>query len=430
MPALALCILSASLGISIAAVALPALAAAFAVPTGAASWVVLAYLLATTIASVIVGRLADMLGRRPVLLGGIALYACASLACALAPSFALLLVARAAQGVGAAALMALPLALVRDLVPAERTGRAMGLLGTLSATGTALGPSLGGLILAGYGWRALFAVLVPLGFGAFALALRLPRDTTRARGGLDLTGATWLGLTLAAYALAATQGAPLLLVLALAGGIAFVWTEAQAQTPLLPLDLLRDPLLASRLSMSVLVAAVMMATLVVGPFYLAGGLGLDPATLGLVMATGPATAALSGLPAGRITDRLGPDATLRLGLLQIVLGAAALATLPPLLGTPGYIAALVLLTPGFQLFLAANNTAVMAGVAPDFKGLVSGLLNLSRNLGFITGAAVLGALFAATSAEMTTGLRTTFGAAAVLALLALALSRKSRRAAA
>ncbi|GHF41044.1 MFS transporter [Seohaeicola zhoushanensis] len=427
---LALCVLSASLGVSIAAVALPAFAADFAVPMAGAQWVVLAYLLATTVASVLAGRLGDVLGRREVLLAGIALFAVASLAAALAPGFGALIAARAAQGVGAAVLMALPLSFVPDIVAPERTGRAMGLLGSVSAFGTALGPSAGGLVLAEFGWRAVFLVLVPLGVLAFALALRLPRETASRSGGLDLPGTLALGLTLAAYALATTLGAPWLLLPAALGLVAFLWIETHAAAPLLPPALLREPGLAAALAMSTLVATVMMSTLVVGPFYLTTGLGLGAATMGLVMAVGPATAALSGIPAGRVTDRLGPALTLRLGLLVSLGGTIALASLPPLLGTPGYILALMMLTPGFQLFFAANSTAVMAEVDPARKGLVSGLLNLSRNLGFITGAAVLGAVFAAASGPtpeaMATGLGATFGTAAALLLLALVLGAASR----
>src|SRR6266404_4132511 len=142
----------------------------------------------------------------------------------------------------------------------------------------------------------------------------------------------------------------------------------------------------------------MMATLVVGPFYLSRALGLNEALVGFVVAIGPIISALSGVLAGRIVDRLGAPFIVIVGLIQMAAGAFALTVLPAMFGVAGYIAAIAVLTPGYQLFQAANNTAVMTGVRPDQRGVISGMLSLSRNLGLITGAAVMGAVFAAASA--------------------------------
>ncbi|WP_221931004.1 MFS transporter [Telmatospirillum sp. J64-1] len=137
-----------------------------------------------------------------------------------------------------------------------------------------------------------------------------------------------------------------------------------------------------------------MATLVVGPFYLTFALHLNEALVGLVMAVGPVMAALSGVPAGRITDRFGAGRTLIVGLGQMVIGLLCLSVLPDVFGVAGYILSLMLLTPGFQLFLAANNTTVMLTARDDQRGMISGLLGLSRNLGFMTGTSAMGAVFA------------------------------------
>ena len=160
---LSLATLLAALGTSIANVALPTLAQAFDASFQEVQWVVLAYLLAITTLIVGAGRLGDLVGRRRLLLAGIALFTVASALCGIAPTLWLLIAARAVQGLGAAIMMALTLALVGETVPKERTGSAMGLLGTMSAIGTALGPSLGGVLIAGFGWRAIFLVNVPLG---------------------------------------------------------------------------------------------------------------------------------------------------------------------------------------------------------------------------------------------------------------------------
>lgn len=419
LASLALATLLPSLAVSSANVALPTLAAAFTASFAELQWVVLAYLLATTTLIVGAGRLGDLLGPRRVLLGGIALFTAASLLCALAPTLPLLIAARALQGVGAAAMMALAMALAGAALPKARTGSAMGLMGTMSAVGTALGPSLGGLLAAGLGWPAVFAINLPLGVLAWILARRsLPADPApRAAAGFDLVGTFWLAVTLAAYALAMTRHAGLLLA-ATSGLLLFLRSQARAAEPLLRLERLRDPALAGALAMNALVSAVMMATLVVGPFHLSGTLGLGAASVGLLMSAGPAASALSGVPAGRLVDRFGPRRMAQLGLAAMLLGCALIALLPGSLGAITYVGPLLVVTPGYALFQAANNTGVMADVEAGQRGVVSGLLTLSRNLGLITGASAMAAVYAHG------GLALGFGLAAGLVLLALVLAVK------
>ena len=139
-----------SLGTSIANVSLPSLEASFQAPFENVQWVVIGYLLAVTTLIVGAGRLGDLFGRRRPLLVGIGLFALASAACALAPDIWTLVLLRGVQGAGAALMMALTIASVGDMVSPERTGTAMGLLGTVSAVGTALGPSLGGALIAAF----------------------------------------------------------------------------------------------------------------------------------------------------------------------------------------------------------------------------------------------------------------------------------------
>src|SRR5206468_2840611 len=249
-----------------------------------------------------------------------------------APTLGLLIAARAAQGLGAAIMMALTMAFVGETVTKAKTGSAMGLLGTMSAIGTALGPSLGGILIAGLGWRAIFLVNVPLGILTFLLAHRyLPVDRRKPktnRSGFDSVGTLLLALTLAAYALAVTlhhnegRGSfgPLnmALLLAAACGVGFfVLAEARAESPLIRLAMFRDPVLSASLATSMLVSTVMMATLVIGPFYLARALGLDAALVGLVLSVGPVVAAMTSVPAGRIADRFGAPRMTIVGLSGI-----------------------------------------------------------------------------------------------------------------
>ncbi|MEW6706187.1 MAG: MFS transporter [Pseudomonadota bacterium] len=440
---LALSMLLSSLGVSIPNVALPTLAQAFGASFQQVQWVVIAYLLAITVVIVSVGRLGDLLGHGRVLLAGIALFTVASALCGIAPTLGMLIAARALQGVGAAILMALTVALVRETVPKESTGSAMGLLGTMSAIGTALGPSVGGVLVAGPGWRAIFLIMVPLGVAAFLLAQRhLPVQAPKARvagQGFDKLGTVLLGLTLGAYALAVTAGGGRfgelnaeLLLGAVVGAVLFLFSQARVASPLIRLSELRHPVLSASLAMNVLVPTVMMATLVVGPFFLARALGLPEVMVGFVMAIGPVISTFTGVPAGKIVDRFGAPLIVVLGLVEMAAGTFALALLPSVYGVAGYVAAIFILTPGYQLFQAANNTAVMMDVSAERRGVVSGMLSLARNLGLITGASAMGALFAYASAApdiaaapadaVALGMRITFLVAGGLVVLALAIA--------
>jgi EmrB/QacA subfamily drug resistance transporter len=442
LASLSLSMLMPSLDTSIANAGLPTLAQAFTASFQSVQWIVLAYLLAITTLIVSVGRIGDIMGQRRLLLVGISLFTVSSLLCGVAPTLWLLIAARAVQGLGAAIMMALTVALVGETVPKEKTGSAMGLLGTMSAIGTTLGPSLGGLLIAGLGWQSIFLVNVPLGILNFLLAHRyLPvdrREPKTDRASFDPVGTLLLALTLAAYALAMTIGqgfGPLNMVLLLAAvfGIAlFVRVEAKAASPLIRLAMFRNPLLSASLAMSTLVSTVMMATLVVGPFYLARALGLEATFVGLILSIGPLVAALTGVPAGRVVDRFGAQRMTIVGLIGIAIGCLVLSFVPATFGIAGYITPIVCVTASYALFQAANNTAIMTDIRPDQRGVISGLLSLSRNLGLITGASAMGAVFAIAVATIdittarpdavATGMRSTFAVAAMLMAVALTIA--------
>lgn len=360
---LSLAALLSALGTSIANVGLPTMVKAFDASFQQIQWVVLAYLFAITALVVSAGRLGDLLGRRKLLQVGLGVFALASALCAVSPSLGWLIASRVLQGLGAALMMSLALALVSEHIPKEQIGSAMGILGTVSALGTALGPSLGGVLLEQGGWSMLFLVNVPLALIAWLLVSRFLQ--------VD------------------------------AGGVQVVPSHVKAVgaallTPI-PLTLFRNSTLASGVAMSFLVTTVIMSTLVVGPFYLSGALALNATQIGLSMASGPIVAAALSFPAGRLVDRLGAHPVTIGGLLIMLIGAGLLSQLPIALGVSGYIVPLTLLTAGYALFQAANNTAVLTQIDPAQRGAGSGLLGLSRNLGLIAGASLMGLVFISAS---------------------------------
>lgn len=384
---LSLSMMLASLGTSIANIALPTLALAFDVPFHQVQWVVIAYLVAITLFVVIAGRLGDVFGRQRMLVLGLVLFALASVLCGLASGVWMLVAARTFQGIGASFVMTLAIAVVREAVGIERVGRAMGLLGTMSAIGTALGPSLGGVLIRWAGWPAIFLVLVPVALLAAGLAMQFLQSVAPA-----------------------------------------------GKTPRLHWSALGERSVLPGLAANLLVANVMMATLLVGPFYLAVALGLQEATIGLVMSVGPVISICTGVPSGRLVDSWGGRRVLTLGLGIVALGALSLSVLPAMFGVLGYIAAITILTPGYQMFQAANNAMVMADIPADQRGAVSGLLGLSRNIGLICGASVMGAVFYvgvgtstienATHGAIINGLQTTFLLGGLSILVALWFTRR------
>ncbi|MDI6029465.1 MFS transporter [Corticibacterium sp. UT-5YL-CI-8] len=449
---LSLAILLSQLGTNIINVALPTLVKDLGVEFGSVQWVVVSYLLVVTALIVGVGRFGDQLGKKRLYLWGLAIFMAASVLCALSNNLPLLIAGRAGQGLGGAILMALSFAFVDEVCPKERTGFAMGVLSTMVSFGIALGPSLGSLALAAFGWQAVFWVNLPFGLLAFLLISRyLPNAVAAPKHPVPAARFDWLGtillaLTLGAYSLAMTfsgkQGfsSPLVLQLGLGGLVGlvlFLAVQVKAHAPLLKLSMFRNALLSLSMVMSVLVYAVMMATLVLGPFFLSKALGLDTRMVGLVMTVGPLAAAIMGVPAGTVADRIGAKLAMVIGLALFTVGAFVMSWVSLTSGVATYIVAILFISVGLAFFQTPNNTAVMADARPEQRGLVSGLLALARNLGLITGASLMGALFAhavggdaatATPDMVAEGMRFAFRIASAMAAAAFLISLTTLRA--
>ncbi len=437
---LSLTMLMPSLATSTANVALPDLARSFAASFQAVQWIVISYLLTITALIVAVGRLGDIVGRRRLLLVGTAVFAMGSLASGVSSSLESLIAARVVQGSGAAIMMALTMAMVSAVVPPNRTGSAIGLLGTMSAVGTTLGPAIGGLLIAWAGGRSIFLINAPLAILALLIMFRtLPRDKSfkaSSPASIDFIGMGLLIAALTAYAMAMTLGRGQFgvmniaaLIAAFALSAAFVAVEGRVPSPLVRMEMLRNRPLVAGLSANMMVSTVMMATLIVGPFYLTKVMALTPATAGLILAIGPLVAAIAGVPAGRLVDYFGAERATLGGLAALTVGAVALSFVPSVFGVAGYVGPIVTMTTGYALFQAANNTKIMSGSGIAERGVVSGILNLSRNLGLVTGAAAMGAVFAwgtaahdvmtASPEAITRGMHATFAVAAVLIVISL-----------
>jgi EmrB/QacA subfamily drug resistance transporter len=394
--------LMGQLDASIVTVALPTLAHSFHASVGAVTWVGLSYLLVLVATVTAVGRFADMWGRKLLYVYGFALFVVASAACGLAPDLAALCGFRALQAVGAAMLQANSLAIIVLVVPARSLGRAIGLQGAAQAVGLALGPTVGGLLLAAGGWRLIFFVNVPFGvFGAVAALLLVPRSRDllhRVRfdwTGLGLFFPTVVALLSAiSFGSSAGWGSPLIVALFAAAAIlavAFVSQERRNPDPMLDLVLFSDRRFAAGITSGMGSYLVMFGVLLLVPFYLERGVGLGAARAGLELMTMPLAFGLVAPFAGRLADHTGARPLTTSGMALVAAGLLVAGVTRP--GTSVLLLLLAVVGVGLGLFTSPNNAAIMGAAPEQQAGMASGVLNMSRGMGTALGLAVTGLVF-------------------------------------
>lgn len=394
----------APLDISIINIAMPAITVAFDTTITKAEWVALVYLLTTASLLMTHGRLADILGAKPLYIGGMLCFTAGSLLCGLAPALPLLVAARVVQALGAGALIATGPAIITRAFPATMRGRAMGVHGMTVAVGLACGPLLGGLLVQHFDWRGIFLVNVPIGIVGALWALRtLPREERRPAARLDVPGAIFLWVTLCAFLLllsrgqeANWQGLPTacLLLAGSLGGLSFIWQERRSSHRMAALELFSNRTFAVANLSSTLSFMAMYGVTFLLPFYLLGAQHLSVFGVGLTMAAMPLVMLVVAPWSGALSDRIGSRLLTTAGL---ACAAAAIALLE-LLGaqaTPLDVALrLALLGAGLGVFQSPNNSAIMGAVPRDRLGAAASMLGTMRHIGMVSGIAATGAVLA------------------------------------
>ncbi|MBI5449815.1 MAG: DHA2 family efflux MFS transporter permease subunit [Gammaproteobacteria bacterium] len=395
-------------------VALPSIRADLGFSETALVWVVNAYMLTFGGFLLLGGRLGDLYGHRRLLLLGITLFTLASAACGLAGTQALLITARAVQGLGGAVVSAVALSLIMNLFtePAERA-KAMGVYGFVCAGGGSIGVLLGGLLTNALSWHWIFLVNLPIGVVVYALCTALlPDDRGQAHGErLDIAGAVTVttALMLAVYAIVNGNGAGWLSVqtTGLLSGAAillvlFFVIEARVRAPLMPLGLFRLRNLATANVVGVLWAAAMFAWFFISALYLQRVLGYSALQVGLAFL--PANLIMAAFSLGlsaRLVMRFGIRLPLATGLLLAAAGLA-LFVLSPVGGSfvAHVLPGMTLLGLGCGMALNPVLLAAMSDVAPGDSGLASGIVNTSFMMGGALGLAVLASLAAARTGSL------------------------------
>ena len=414
-PPIALGVIMATLDASVVNIALPTLQRAFDAPLSTVEWVALAYSLTLTGLLLAGGRVADARGRRGVYGAGLALFTIASGLCGAAPTVGTLIALRVLQGVGAALVSGNGSALLVQAFPPEQRGRALGAFGAMVGVGLAVGPPLGGLVVANASWRWIFLVNLPLGVITWnMLHRRVPPDPAPpARGAVGAPGPGALfGFGVAPFAwaaglagltLALTRGPesgwtdPLVLQLALGSAVLlalFVASQRAAREPLLPLDLVRGPLGAA-VSLTFLGQVLSAGVGFHMPLVLEETGGFSPARSGAWLSVLPLAALVCAPLAGRLADRVGPRALTTAGMLLTAAGLWLLAHLGALPAGARLAAGLALVGVGQGLFAVPNASALLSLVPPERLGLASGLQGTTRNLGLAAGIAFTGGLVTA-----------------------------------
>jgi EmrB/QacA subfamily drug resistance transporter len=389
---------------SIVNIGLPSIARAFGVAlSGNIEWVIIGYLVVIAAALLTFGRLADMLGRKPLFLAGLALFTLGSAVCGAAPSLNALIAARCFQGLGAAAILSVNVAMITRSFPAGERGRALGLNMILLALGVSAGPTIGGILTQTLSWRWIFYVNLPIGGLAFLAAWYLLTERYRLQQQrFDLPGAALLATGLAALTLGLSfgqewgwgslrfQGSMGIAVVALAGA---AWVEHRVSAPVLDPALLRNRVFVfANVSFMICMLALFAVSFLL-PFYLEELRGFDTLRSGLLLTPLPLTLALVAPISGALADRMGSRWLAPLGLAIACAGLLLLSWLTQTSSIAYLILCLIVTGIGQGLFQSPNARAIMGAAPPGELGVASGALATGRVIGQSLSVAVTGAVF-------------------------------------
>lgn len=425
---------------SVVNVALPAIGADLSAPASGLQWIVNAYLLPLSALLLLGGGAGDRFGRRRLFLAGIALFAFASLLCALAPSLNWLLAGRALQGIASAMLMPNSLALLGAAFTGEKRGRAIGTWAAAGAIGGAIGPMLGGWLVETAGWRTIFLINLPLCAGALWLGWRYVAESRDDHAkGLDWPGVamatvglgalTW-GLTVLAGEGAGDPGAGWIATgIGCAALLAFVWIEkARADRAIMPLAMFGTASFTGLTILTFFLYAALSGVLVLLPYLLIEVGGYSPFEAGAALLPLPAVLGLSSRAMGGLAAKIGPRLPLTIGPMIVAIGFVILSRIGDASDYWTHVApALLVIAIGMAGAVAPLTTAVMASVDDAHVGTANGFNSAVARTGGLIATALLGSVLAASGAALVSAFGVASlimaGAAVVSGIAAFALLR-------
>jgi EmrB/QacA subfamily drug resistance transporter len=363
-----------------------------------AAWVVSGYLLGYTVALPLVGRVADVHGRRPSWLFALGGFSLGSLGCALAPTLAALVVARLVQAAGGGALLPVAIAIVSDRWPDGRRALAIGIIGAVAEAGGVLGPLYGAAVVQWLSWRWIFWINLPVALVLLAIAFLGLREAPRPGGHLDLVGAALIALSLGLLLLGLSHEPvglsgldlrPVLLLAAASGGVGFGWWEARIREPLLDFRLFRTPAFAVAVGGGLLLGVGLIAAMVDVPLYAATVLNASPADGGLLLMRLTAFIPVGALLGGALGQRLRLGYPTGLGFLLVAVGLAAMSQWGIAPGPTALWLSLGLTGLGFGLLIAPLSTAAVNAAGAFHEASGASLFTVARLVGMTVGLSVL-----------------------------------------
>jgi DHA2 family multidrug resistance protein-like MFS transporter len=394
---------------TISNVALPTIARAFRIDAATSIWATNGFQVPVTMLLLPAAALGARAGFARVYRGGVAIFLAGSILCSAAPSFEFLVAGRALQGIGAAGIMSVGPAILREIFPAANLGQALGWNALVVAVSSAAGPTIGGALLAVLPWKAIFAFTIPFGLYAFIAGRAALHDRGDPRKSIDavsvLTSAAGIGLlvvSLDGFAHEVNRG---LVLSGLAGALVllgvFLRRQSRSDASLLPPAIFR--VVPFSLSTATSLASFFAASIAIValPFLFQSGMGRSALESGLLFAPWPLATAVSAPFAGRLADRLSPPILSTAGLGVLCLGLVLLATLSPAASVADIVWRETVCGLGFGIFQSPNNRMIMTSLPPDLSGNASGMLALARLAGQTFGVACVAIVFGLFGAVLT-----------------------------
>ena len=379
-------------------IALPSIMDEFACSLADTEWLVLAYLLTTSATLLIWGHLGDQIGRSTIYRRGLLIFAGCSLGCALAPSLTILVGCRFGQALGAAMMMAAGPAIIKQIIPPDRLGRSMGLIGIPVSLGLMTGPVISGILIDASSWRSLFYLSGPLALVLYGAAIKaLPKSEQNNKNNFDWPGgALWAIILIITCLLLTNAGKPPISLLHITGGLFlliiisffFYRREKQLAEPILPVKLLTRKFFAIGILSASLSFHLLFTVLIIIPFYLKLVLQASALQTGLIMTAIPLSALIIAPAAGWLADHIGAKVLSTAGLAISTAGLILLSGLTPETRPLTIALKLSLLGVGQAMFLSPNSASVLLQVKDHISGTAAAMLATARNLGMMSGIAI------------------------------------------
>jgi MFS transporter, DHA2 family, methylenomycin A resistance protein len=372
-------------------------------------WVVSAYTIAFAAFILTAGALGDRIGAKRVFMAGFAIFTAASVVCAVAPNASVLIAARCIQGLAAAILVPNSLALLRHAYRDEKArGRAVGVWAAGASLALTAGPLVGGALIALVGWRSIFLVNLPIGLAGLWLTWRFAGETTSSRQReIDLPGQIAAIAALGSLAGAIIEGGargwsdPFVIAGFVASAIfavSFIWREARAPQPMLPLSLFRHRMFAATSAVGLLVNVAFYGLIFVLSLYFQQVNGLSAFATGLAFVPMLAAVLPVNLIAPRVAERIGAPATISAGAVLAAGGCLAMLGIDAGTSYWALCAQLVAMGAGLGLLVPPLTSTLLGSVEKSRSGIAAGVLNATRQTGSVLGVALFGALVGQSSA--------------------------------